>query len=118
MHFLIDASLPRLCRSVLHQAGHEATDVRDIGLTTAADPVIAAYAVQHQFCILTGDYDFADIRQFPPREHAGIVLLSLPKEGATVDVVCDILRKFLSDMPSDLHGRLFVTRNGRIRIRY
>ncbi len=44
MHFLIDADLPRSLKSVIERYGHEATDVRDIGLGSAKDPAIAAYA--------------------------------------------------------------------------
>ena len=35
MHFLIDASLPRSAGTVLRQLGHEATDVRDVGMRDA-----------------------------------------------------------------------------------
>jgi predicted nuclease of predicted toxin-antitoxin system len=44
MYFLIDASLPRSAGAVLRQLGHEATDVRDVGMRDAPDDIIAAYA--------------------------------------------------------------------------
>ena len=41
MRFLLDASLPRSAAPMLRQLGHEAADVRDIGMGRATDDVIA-----------------------------------------------------------------------------
>ena len=41
MRFLIDADLPRSANDVVSRHGHEALDVRDIGLRSAKDPQIA-----------------------------------------------------------------------------
>jgi len=118
MHFLIDANMPRRCHSVLRQAGHKITDVRDIGMGGDADTDIAVYAIRHQLCILTRDFGFADIRKFPPKEHAGIVVLSLPKDGTTAGVICDVLNKFLSEMPPQMQGCLVIADKDRFRIKY
>ena len=64
---------------MLERYGHEATDVRDIGLGSAKDPLIAAYAQTHQVCLLTGDFGFADIRNYVPAAYAGLVVLELPR---------------------------------------
>ncbi len=48
MRFRVDASLPRLAMSMLRQLGHDAADVRDIGLRSAADDAIAAHARSNQ----------------------------------------------------------------------
>jgi predicted nuclease of predicted toxin-antitoxin system len=61
VHFLIDADLPRSVKPLLERYGHLATDVRDIGLTSAKDPQIALYAQGHKTCLMTGDFGFADI---------------------------------------------------------
>jgi predicted nuclease of predicted toxin-antitoxin system len=65
VRFLIDADLPRSTKLLLEKYGHEAVDVRDIGLRHAKDPVIARYAQDHQACLLTGDFGFADVRNYP-----------------------------------------------------
>ncbi len=41
MRFLIDADLPRTAGDVVRRHGHEAIDVRDIGMRSAKDPKIA-----------------------------------------------------------------------------
>jgi predicted nuclease of predicted toxin-antitoxin system len=66
MHFLIDASLPRSAALVLRQLGYEATDVRDVGMRAAPDSTIAEYAKRHRLALVTRDFDFADIRNYPP----------------------------------------------------
>jgi predicted nuclease of predicted toxin-antitoxin system len=57
--FLIDASLPRSTRDLIQRHGHQATDVRDIGLGTASDQDIVDHARQHQLSIVSGDQDLA-----------------------------------------------------------
>lgn len=64
MHFLIDASLPRAAAILLRELGHEATDVRDAGMSDAADDTIAAYARRNRLVLITRDLDFADIRNY------------------------------------------------------
>jgi hypothetical protein len=44
MRFLVDASLPRSGTVLLQQMRHEVVDVRDIGMRSATDDVIAAHA--------------------------------------------------------------------------
>ena len=78
MRFLIDADLPRSTKPLLEKHGHKAVDVRDIGLRHAKDPVIARYAFDHPACLITGDFGFADIRNYPPENYHGIVVLELP----------------------------------------
>ena len=52
MHFLIDEDLPRSTANILRQHGHEAMDVRDLGLRGARDADIAAYAKKNDLCLL------------------------------------------------------------------
>lgn len=81
VRFLIDADLPRSIKTLLEKFGHEAIDVRDIGLRSAKDQVIARYAQDHQACLLTGDFGFADIRNYPPETFYGIVVPGLPRDA-------------------------------------
>jgi predicted nuclease of predicted toxin-antitoxin system len=66
MRFLIDASLPRSTARLAISLGDDAVDVRDLGMGTALDANIAAYAQSQQLCLLTRDYDFADVRNYLP----------------------------------------------------
>ena len=66
MRFLIDANMPRSAAELLKHYNHEALDVRDIGMGAAADSDIAIYAQQNWVAIVTRDFEFADIRSYPP----------------------------------------------------
>ena len=118
MHFLIDADLPRSLAATIRQRGHDATDVRDIGLRSAKDPVIAHYAREHQLCLMTGDYDFANIRNYPPEQYAGIVVLFLPRT-ATASYITQLVDQFLTseDLLPLLPGQLAIVEPGRVRLR-
>ena len=118
MRFLIDADLPRATGAALRRAGHTAFDVRDIGLGDAPDPVIAAYAQAHRLCLVTGDFDFADIRNYPPPSYAGIVVFTLPRH-ATVAFILHLVDHLLqqSVVLARLPGRLAIVEPGRIRLR-
>lgn len=118
MRFLIDADLPRSTKSLVERFGHEAIDVRDIGLRHAKDPVIARYARDHQACLLTGDFGFADIRNYPPETYDGIVVLELPRD-ATAAFILHLIEEMLrqSDVLARLPRKLAIIEAGRIRLR-
>ena len=118
MDFLIDASLPRSTASTVQKHGHQAVDVRDVGLGGSPDPDIAAQAQAHRLCLLTRDYDFADIRNYPPDQYAGIVVVELPA-NATSAVINQLIADFLQlpTVLSQLPGRLAIVEPGRVRLR-
>ena len=77
--------------TALRRAGHTACDVRDIRLGDAPDSASASYAQAQRLCLLTGDFDFADIRNYPPPLYAGIVVFTLPRH-ATVAFILQRIR--------------------------
>lgn len=118
MHFLIDASLPRSVTNVLKQLGHDATDVRDAGMRDAPDHVIAEYAKNNHLSLITRDFDFADVRNYPPSLYEGIVVLKL-REDSTAPDVLKVLFSFLKreDWLTHLRGRLAIVESWRVRFR-
>jgi predicted nuclease of predicted toxin-antitoxin system len=118
MRFLVDASLPRSAAIALRQIGHEAIDVRDIGLRSAHDDVIAAYARTHQQTLVTRDFDLADIRNYPPADYSGIIVLKLPDDAPAAQVV-GVLETFTRcrDWLARVGGRLAIVELWRVRFR-
>ncbi len=118
MRFLLDADLPRSASDTVRQRGHEAIDVRDIGLRDAKDAQIARHAQKEKLCLLTADQDFADIRNYPPAQYAGIAVLSLPR-NATSSYINKLLDSFLQQdsILTQLPGKLAIVEPGRVRIR-
>jgi hypothetical protein len=117
VQFLIDACLPRDFAAVVDSYGHQAVDVRDIGMGRADDPDIAAYAKGHGMALLSEDFGFADVRQYPPANSHGIVVFETHDGG--VDDKIAALRNLLdrADVVQALPGRLAIVTETRIRLR-
>jgi predicted nuclease of predicted toxin-antitoxin system len=118
MKFLVDEDLPRSVVPLLRQFGHQAEDVRDVGLRGATDEKVARHAQKHEFCLVTGDLGFANILNYPPEKYPGIVVLLIPPTG-TAKSILNLLESFLeqSEIVADLNGKLAVVEFGRVRIR-
>lgn len=118
MRFLIDEDLPRSTGDLLRRYKHKAVDVRDIGLRGAKDHQIAAHAQSEGLCLMTGDSDFSDIRNYPPGEYAGLVVLKLHRT-ATASFILNLMESFLrqEDIVTQMPGKLAIVEPGRVRIR-
>ena len=118
MRFLVDADLPRAVAALLQSLGHDAVDVRDVGMGAARDEEVAAYARKQQRCLLTGDFGFADIRDYPPKDYAGMAVLVLP-ESATRASILRLVSTFAAqhEVLESLPGKLAIIDAGRIRLR-
>ena len=92
--------------------------MREVGLMGASDQQIARYARTEGLGLLTGDLGFSDVRNYPPSEHAGIVVLRTPGTS-TASFTGELLESFLErvDIIRELPGKLAIVRPGLIRIR-
>ncbi len=118
MRFLIDEDLPRSIKDLIERYGHEAADVRVIGFRGSKDRQIAALAQSKGLCLVTGDFDFSNVRNYPPGKYAGIVVLRIPRT-ATASYIVNLLESFLrqGELVAQMPGKLAVVETGRIRIR-
>ena len=118
MKFLIDADLPRRSVELFCRYGHEAAHVSDMGLGAASDAEIAAYARGQRLCLVTGDFGFADVRNYPPDQYAGLVVLQLPRT-ATANSIVSLLEAFLRQEHTlaQLPRRLAIVGWGNVRLR-
>jgi hypothetical protein len=84
----------------------------------AEDGVIARHACENAFCLITRDKDFGDIRNYPPGDYAGIIVLHLPDDFLATEVL-RILEVFLSrrEWLERLPGRLAIVEPSRVRFR-
>lgn len=118
MKFFVDEDLPRSTTALLKSHGFDAIDVRDIGLRGAKDRKIISYAQKNMLCFITGDFDFSDIRNYPPSNYFGIVVLGIPKD-ATASFILSLIDGFLKQkiLVARLSGKLAIIEPGRIRFR-
>jgi predicted nuclease of predicted toxin-antitoxin system len=61
LNFLLDEGLSPRVGALLADAGHDAVHARDLGLRSAADPVILQAAVDSHRVLLTQDTDFGTL---------------------------------------------------------
>lgn len=85
MLFLLDANMPYSAKG-LFENPHEAFHVRDIDLQNAQDNDIILWAKQHKAALVTRDFDFANILNFPPKDNAGIIVLKIPYFYTALDI--------------------------------
>jgi predicted nuclease of predicted toxin-antitoxin system len=117
LHFLVDEDLPRSTVHALRQAGYEAEDVRDLGLTGHTDQEVFAKAQTLSAALLTGDSDFSNILTFPLGSHAGIIVSRIP-DTVSIDTLNRELLAGVSQLSeSELVGALVIVEVGQIRIR-
>ncbi len=118
MKFLLDANMPRSVAGLLRALGHQVEDVRDVLPNGADDATVAAHTRAGQFILVTRDFDFADIRNYPPQDYAGIIVLELP-DDAMATQVNQALESFASraDLLARLPGRLAIVEPWRVRFR-
>ena len=93
-------------------------DVRDIGMGAATDSDIDIYAQQKGLAVVTRDFDFGDIRNYPPSQYAGLLVLALP-EDAVATFVVRVLESFLAnkELIEALPGHLAIVEPARVRLR-
>jgi predicted nuclease of predicted toxin-antitoxin system len=75
VRFKIDENLPAEAAAVLQGAGFDAHTVDGEKLSGASDETVAGASRSEGRILITLDLDFANIRAYPPGEHAGIVVL-------------------------------------------
>jgi hypothetical protein len=87
-------------------------------LAAAPAQDIAAPAKATAAALLTRDLDFADIRQYPPEDYAGIVVLRLP-DDATARAIGATVERFVREEAylGALKGRVAIVEVDRVRFR-
>jgi predicted nuclease of predicted toxin-antitoxin system len=75
--FKLDENMPADLKTYLREAGHDVADVVGEGLAGEDDPPVLSAATVEKRILLTFDLDFADVRHYPPGNHAGIVVFRL-----------------------------------------
>jgi predicted nuclease of predicted toxin-antitoxin system len=116
MRFKLDENLPFEATDKLRAAGHDAQTVQQQNLAGKPDQAIAAVCLGEQRVILSLDLDFADVRSYPPHEHAGIIVFRLHSQDRDnlLAVIDRLLPLFQQESPE---GKLWVVDEQAVRIR-
>ena len=93
----------------------EAVDIRDVGLSGKPDDIIYAYAVKHNFILITYDLEFSRM-YLSGRNLKGLILLRVHPQ--TKELVHDVLKKVFTTVPeSQMKKSIVVVERHRVRIR-
>jgi predicted nuclease of predicted toxin-antitoxin system len=116
MKFKIDQNLPAEFVAILAQSGHEGMTVWDQGLGGAPDREIVAACRQEGRIPITADLDISDIRQYPPQESPGFIVLRLKQQTQPNQIA--LLGRILPLLATaPVAGRLWIAEPGGVRVR-
>ena len=116
MRFKTDENLPRDVADYLVQCGHDAVRVDEQGLAGVADPAVAAVCLVEGRAMVTLDTDFMDVRRFPPKQYAGILVLRPHRQS--VPRILTLTQRIVALLGTEqLLGKLWIVDEGRVRIR-
>lgn len=98
--------------------GHDAVHADDLGIRHEADPEIAKEARRLERCVITRDFDFADLRNYVPTQHRGIVVLAIPRHRGSA-YMRFLLTKLFEHLRAGgaIDGKLLIVEADRIRTR-
>jgi predicted nuclease of predicted toxin-antitoxin system len=114
--FKVDENLPTEVAEVLRSAGHNAVTVGDQRMVGQPDTDVATVCQAEGRAVVTLDLDFADIRVYPPRDYAGIIVLRLARlDKPHVLSVVQRLAPVLEHEP--LAGKLWIVEETSVRVR-
>lgn len=116
MRFKVDGNLPIEAAELLRRHQYDAMTVVEQCLTGQPDPQIVQVCQIEQRALITLDFDFADIRCYPPADYAGLIVLRPTTQS--IPAVLSILQRLLPLLRCELPvGTLWIVDERRVRIR-
>ncbi len=116
MRFKFDENLPADAARILREAGNDVVTVLEQGMKGTSDDSLTSVRTNEGRVLVTLDVDFANITAYPPRDHAGIVVLRLPRQDKfTILNVMRTLSVFVESQTVD--RKLWIVEGERIRVR-
>ena len=113
--FKLDENLPADAAHLFSAAGHDVETVLSEELGGEPGRKVIDIARAEDRILVTIDLDFADTREYPPKEYPGIWVLR--SQSQAIESILSLLRGALAilDTESPSH-RLWIVEAGRVRI--
>lgn len=116
MKFKLDENLPVEASIILRAAGFDVETIWDEQMAGASDGEVAQVCRQEDRVLITLDWHFSDIRNYPPREYPGIIILHLPQQDK--ETACAFIKRIPALLAQELvTGKLWIIEEKRLRIR-
>jgi predicted nuclease of predicted toxin-antitoxin system len=116
MRLKTDENIHPDAADLLRKHGHDALTVWDQNLKGGRDPELAATCQKEQRVLLTLDRGFGNIRNYPPAQFPGLIVLHLDSQSRQA-VVATVERLLPLLGSKSLDGCLWVVDEQRIRER-
>lgn len=115
--FVIDEDLPRSLSILLEQKGLAGEHVIDLGFGAAPDARVFALSQERRAVLVSRNVGFANVLQYPPGTHHGIVVVRFLSEMPTRALATTVVETLATIQDAEFQGSLIVLEPGRIRIR-
>jgi len=112
----IDEDLPKKVAEAVRGVVPDTLTVIEEGLSGILDPALWETVQREQRFLITGDKAFANIREYPPGSHAGVLLLRPDEDGIPqlMDLIQEVLKLGILE---NLEGCIAVATPRRMRVR-
>jgi predicted nuclease of predicted toxin-antitoxin system len=108
MRFKVDENLPIEVAEMLRQAGYDAATVLEQRYGGSADAQVATLCQRESRVLVTLDIDFAHIRNYPPTEFPGLIVLRLRRQDKPIvlDMLARLIKSFAENRSKGICGLL------------
>jgi predicted nuclease of predicted toxin-antitoxin system len=114
--FKLDENLGRSALEVLIQAGHDADNVLQEGLSGTDDANLIPVCQAEELALITLDHDFGHTLRFPPKASFGIAVRELPRRVTPQSVIARLKELLVLIDQRPIQGELWIVEPGRVRI--
>lgn len=114
--FKIDENLPCEVSDLFNAEGHDSLTVNEQNLGGCHDRDLISICGKEKRILVTLDFDFSDIRVYPPQKHHGIVIFKSVDQSKKM--VLKLAKIFLSVLKKEpVQKSLWIVEVDRVRIR-
>lgn len=116
MKFKIDENLPVEIADLLRAKNLQADTVNEENLSGEDDSAIAIVCKKEERILVTLDLDFSDIRNYPPKEYPGFIVLRLKSQDK--ESIINLFMRFIPFIQKEnIQNKLCILEENKVRIR-
>jgi predicted nuclease of predicted toxin-antitoxin system len=116
MKFKIDENIPSEFATLLNNVNYDTKTIIEQNLAGHPDENIAEVCKKEKRILITLDTDFADIRNYPPKDYSGIIVFRVYRQDKYT--LINLLQKIVPILKKEeLEKHLWIVEEKNIRIR-